>query len=88
MNKINVNSGSEFYIRAIWDEENKIWYSDTNIEGLFIEAKTREEFAEVANEFAEELIEANHSAKHEKKPREYFWVVPIGDSADTGVAAA
>ena len=88
MNKINVNSGSEFYVRAIWDEENKIWYSDTNIEGLFIEAKTREEFAEVANEFAEELIEANHSPEHEKNPREYFWVVPFGDSTDTGMVPA
>lgn len=87
MNRNDVNTGSKFYVRAIWDEENKIWYSDTNIIGLFIETETLEEFEEVKNEFADELIEANHSTENEDQLKEFCWTVPFNRPVDAGIAA-
>jgi Domain of unknown function (DUF1902) len=49
-----------FYVKAVWDDEAKVWYSETDIEGLFINAKDLDEFEEVVNEFAGDLILENH----------------------------
>jgi Domain of unknown function (DUF1902) len=49
-----------FYVKAIWDDEAKVWISDTDIKGLFINAKDLDEFEEVVNEFAGELVLENH----------------------------
>jgi Domain of unknown function (DUF1902) len=49
-----------FYVKAIWDDEAEVWISETDIEGLFINAKNLDEFEEVVNEFAGELILENH----------------------------
>ncbi len=49
-----------FYVKALWDDEANIWYSETDIEGLFINAKDLDEFEEVINEFAGELVLENH----------------------------
>ena len=53
-----------FYVKALWDDESKVWYSETDIEGLFINTKDLDEFEVVINEFAGELILENHW-KHE-----------------------
>jgi hypothetical protein len=47
-------------VRAIWDEENEIWYSESDLIGLHVEAKTFPEFQEMVHEFAAELIVTNH----------------------------
>ena len=49
-----------FYVKALWDHEVCVWYSESDIFGLHIETKTLDEFEEVMNEFAAELIVANH----------------------------
>ena len=49
-----------FWIKAKWDHENKIFWSESNIIGLHIEAPTLEEFQEVMTTIAPELILANH----------------------------
>lgn len=49
-----------FYVTAIWDEEAGIYYSESDIIGLHIEAETIEEFEQVIDEFAAELIIENH----------------------------
>jgi hypothetical protein len=49
-----------FYVKALWDDEVNVWYSDSDIFGLHIETKTLDEFEDVMNEFAAELIVANH----------------------------
>ncbi len=49
-----------FYVKALWDDEVNVWYSESDIFGLHIETKTLDEFEEVMNEFAAELIVANH----------------------------
>ena len=56
-----------FYVKAIWDEVASIWISETDIEGLFINAKDLNEFEDIVNEFAGELVLENHW-KHENIP--------------------
>jgi hypothetical protein len=54
-----------FYVKALWDEEASVWYSESDIFGLHIETKTLNEFEEVMNEFAAELIINNHLTSEE-----------------------
>lgn len=54
-----------FYVKAIWDDEVNVWYSESDIFGLHIETKSIAEFEEVMNEFAAELIVANHLTAEE-----------------------
>ena len=49
-----------FYIRPVWDDDAKVYISQSNITGLHIEAKTVEEVYEIAKECAVDLILANH----------------------------
>ena len=49
-----------FYVRAVWGPEVKRHYSESDIWGLHIETDTIEEFEEVMNDVAAELIVANH----------------------------
>lgn len=49
-----------FTIRAIWDNEAGVYYSDSDIIGLHVEAKTLDEFEEVIFDVASELVVANH----------------------------
>jgi hypothetical protein len=53
-----------FFVRAIWDDEAKVYYSETDIFGLNIETKTLDEFEEVMNALALEMIMDNHLATH------------------------
>jgi len=54
-----------FYVRAIWDEEAQVYYSETDIFGLNIETKALDEFEEVMNALALELIMNNHLETHD-----------------------
>jgi hypothetical protein len=49
-----------FYVRSVWDNEAGVFYSDSDIIGLHIEATTLEEFEELMHTFVPELIVANH----------------------------
>ena len=48
-----------YYVRAIWDEEAGVYYSETNVPGLNVEAETLHEFIEIAEELAPQMLEAN-----------------------------
>ncbi len=66
-----------FFVRALWDEEAKVWYSETDIDGLFINAKNLNEFEDVINEFAGDLVLENHW-RHDQVPQELIkTTVPI-----------
>lgn len=56
----------DFYVKAIWDEENKIYYSESNVRGLHIETPTYELFKEVVFDVIDELIEAYHPELNNK----------------------
>ena len=49
-----------FYVRALWDDEAKRFYSESDIHGLNIETDTLEEFEDVLKDVAIELVFANH----------------------------
>ena len=49
-----------FYVKAVWDDEAKVFYADSDIKGLGIEAADLDTFEEVMNAHAIELIMANH----------------------------
>ena len=44
-----------FWVRAKWDHENRIFWSESNIIGLHIEAPTLDEFQEVMTALVPEL---------------------------------
>ena len=49
-----------FYVTAVWDEEAGVYYSESDIVGLHIEAESIEDFEQEMLEFAAELIIENH----------------------------
>ena len=48
-----------FYVKAKWDDEAKVFYSETNVPGLNIEADTLKEFLDLAEDLAPQLLKAN-----------------------------
>ncbi len=52
-----------FHVSACWDSEAKVYYSESDIIGLHIEAVTLSEFEDVMSELAPELIIQNHMSK-------------------------
>ena len=49
-----------FTVRAFWDDEAKVYYSDSDIIGLHLEAETLDEFESILMELGPALIAANH----------------------------
>lgn len=49
-----------FTVKAVWDNEAGVFYSESDIEGLHIEAVTLDEFEEIMMDAAPDLIVANH----------------------------
>ena len=62
-----------FSVEALWDEEAKVFYSESDIDGLHIEAKTMKEFEKIMLELAPDLILANHFSQHDSSK------VPLAD---------
>ena len=54
-----------FTVEAVWDNEAGVYYSKSDIIGLAIETASLDEFEEVLNEFAAELIISNHMTLEE-----------------------
>lgn len=54
-----------FFVKALWDEEAKVFYSESDIEGLHIEAPTIDAFEEVIFDAAIDFIVANHMSATE-----------------------
>jgi hypothetical protein len=62
-----------FTVKAIWDKDAEVYFSESDISGLHIEADTLEEFESELFEYAAELIVANHMTDEElnsSAPRE------------------
>lgn len=58
-------SQRSFYIRACWDDDAKVYYSESDIIGLHIEADTLDEFEAILMESAVEMILTNHITPQE-----------------------
>ena len=48
-----------FYVKALWDVETEIYYSETNIPGLVVEAPTPAEFQALVANLAPEMLQDN-----------------------------
>ena len=49
-----------FYVRAVWDDEAKTYYTESDIRGLAIETRSLDEFEELVFELGPDMIMANH----------------------------
>lgn len=49
-----------YFVRARWDADAGVYYSESDIDGLAIEAETLDEFESAMFDIAPELILANH----------------------------
>ena len=49
-----------FKVTAVWDEDAKVFFSQSDIDGLHIEAETLEEFEDLLLEMGPEMALANH----------------------------
>ena len=84
-------SKRNFIVRAVWDESAQVFYSDSDIVGLHIEAATVEEFQLIMRENALELILENHIEPQELVKKKISDLIPtifweLGSPAN-GIAA-
>ena len=54
-----------FRVKAVWDAQAEVFYSESDIEGLHIEAATLDEFEAIMLDVAPELIMVNHRSASE-----------------------
>lgn len=48
-----------FYVKATWDAEASVWYSESDIPGLVLQTDTLEEFEDLIRHFAPDLLASN-----------------------------
>lgn len=48
-----------YYVKALWDDEAGVWYSESDIPGLVIEAAKLDEFEQLMRDLAPELLSDN-----------------------------
>ena len=60
-----MKGNTKFYVKALWDDEIKVFYSESNIVGLHIEANSITQFEEVLYDIVAELIISNHLSTEE-----------------------
>ena len=65
-----------FYINALWDEEAGVFYSESDIIGLHIEAATLEAFEETMSSLARELVLENHITKKDLAKKSLVDMIP------------
>ena len=66
-----------FFVKAVWDEEANVFYSESDIIGLHIEAKTLDEFREIMLDIAPELVLANHITNDDLLTKSLRELVPV-----------
>jgi hypothetical protein len=77
-----------FVVRTLWDDEAKVYYSESDIEGLHIEASTIEEFGQILMELGPALALANHIDRPDQRDRPLADLVPAILWEKPAVAAA
>ena len=85
-----MKENTKFYVKALWDDEAKVFYSESNIIGLHIEAESIRQFEEVLYDIVAELIVSNHLSNEElveKSFRDIFSPVVFERPADTELRA-
>ena len=80
----------KYFVTALWDADAQVFYSESDIEGLHIEADTMEEFEAVMVDLAPDLIIANHLSPDEMVEvplRELIPSIVLRSSGSAGVIA-
>ena len=54
-----------FYVKALWDDEAGVFYSESDIVGLHIEAATIEDVVATMEELAPQMVVENHVSKQD-----------------------
>ena len=60
-----------YYVAAHWDADAAVWFSETNIPGLVIEADSIAEFEQLMNALAPEMLAANENIHNERVAVEF-----------------
>lgn len=60
-----------YFVKAQWDDQAKVWYSNSNIPGLVIEADTIAEFEKLMNELAPVMLAENADVHRVNVPFEF-----------------
>lgn len=83
-------SKQNFYVRAVWDEDAGVFYSESDIIGLHIEAESIEDFQKIMQENALDLVVANHITPQELTKKKITDLIPtiFWERGNGGVAAA
>jgi len=79
-----------FYVKAVWDEEAKVFYSESDIVGLHIEAEKIEEFEVIMMDLAPQMVMENHVSKKDLTQKSMLDLIPsifFRQPATGGVAA-
>ena len=58
-----------FYVKALWDAEANVFYSETDIPGLTVEAPNIAEFQRLVMSFAPEMLAENAGLRGEVQVR-------------------
>lgn len=53
----------KYHVKAVWDAEAKVFYAETDIPGLHVEAPTMAKFVAIVEELAPQMLAANTSHK-------------------------
>jgi hypothetical protein len=65
-----------FFVKAIWDEDARVFYSESDITGLHIEAATIEEFESEMMVHAPQMVLENHVTKRDLEQRSLLDLIP------------
>jgi len=65
-----------YYVRAIWDDEAKTYYNESDIRGLHIETPSLEEFAELVSELGPDMLATNHLSEQDLANKSLPELVP------------
>ena len=65
-----------FFVKAIWDEEAYVFYSESDIVGLHLETVTIEEFEVEMMALAPQLVMQNHFTENDLKQRSILDLIP------------
>ena len=60
-----------YYVEALWDRDACVWYSESDIPGLVIEASSVAEFERLMNELAPEMLAINEHIHNERVSVEF-----------------
>jgi hypothetical protein len=55
----NPSMAHSFYVKANWDPEAGVWYSESDIPGLVLQTETLAEFEDLIRHFAPDLLASN-----------------------------